>query len=813
MYVHLFRPPRFAPLCLFFPRRSIWIWLLLLWSPTGDCFATDVRFVGTGAYSVSGNSVVLQADRVDNNDFFGISGTLRLELWAFSAPFPQVTSGYKLAQYVIGQIPGGTTRTGINSGSTPFLTPPPGIWSFSLQLREYTGFGADGYATRDFINMPTPVRVAGGAYIGDVRILGLARWQVTGSSVNLYVEQVRNVCNLGTSGSLRLDLWATTTPYAGGTITGYRFGSTVLNPLTGGYAYNNIDRTLTYTKPPDGTYYVTLTLAEYHNGNYLSIDYLNYTNRLVAGNIPSSPVARAATSVTAAGFTASWNAVANAAGYLLDVSTSSTFGSYVEGYQSLDVGNTLSRSISGLTSGITYYYRVRAYNGIGTSGNSATIAVTLPCTYLVTTLSSGGGTVSGGGLKTCGGPVSVVATPGSGFRFVNWTDGGTVVSTAANYTFIASGDRTLVANFFDAQGPSIAISSPATGAIYTNARVLTIAANAMDNVGVRAVEFYDGSSLEGISTAPPYTQSWSFTVSENGPHVWTARAYDSIGNISTSSPVTLTVSIDVTAPNINITSPTNGQRFSARTITVSGNASDPGSPASGVGVVQIRVNGGSWANATGTGTWTRSVTLSPCENSIEARSVDRSGNYSAIRSVAVTYTGTNTAPVRPINGFPPGGAVNVSLTPTLDASDFADLDCLGDTHTASRWQVLSGSTIVADSGTNALSLTSWTVPTNRLYFGSNYQWRVRYRDSRNGWSSNSVATGFTTAGPSLAGLKTGTNMVFTWPTNARGFRLQWTTNTAATSWSNAASAAVINGKYTVTNRVTTNGRAFYRLKR
>ena len=759
-----------------------------------------------------GNSVFLHADRVDNNEFFGISGTLRLELWAFSAPFPQVTIGYKLASHVIGRIPGGITWSDINSGAISFLLPPPGTWSFSLQVREYTGLGADGYSTRDYINFPTPVRVAGGAFIGDVQIIGLTTWQVIGSSVNLYVEQVRNVCNLGRSESLRLDLWASTTPYTGGTITGYRFGSTALNPLTSGSVYNNINQTLTYSKPPDGNYYVTLTLSEYYNGSYLIIDHLNYTNRLVVG-IPSPPVAKPATSVTGAGFTASWNAVGGATGYLLDVSTSSTFSSYVAEYQNLDVGSTLSRGLSGLTSGITYYYRVRAYNGIGTSGNSGTIAVTLPCTYLVTTLSSGGGTVSGGGLKTCGASVAVVATPSGGFRFANWTDGGSVVSTAATYTFTASGDRTLVANFLDAQAPSIAISSPATGAIYTNAQALTIVASVTDNVGVSAVEFYDGSSLGGIRTTPPYTHSWPFTPSENGPHVWTARAYDNTGNISTSSPVTLTVSIDVTAPNINITSPTNGQVVSARTITVSGNANDPISPSSGVSVVQIRVNGGSWTNAAGTGTWTRSVTLSPCENNIEARSVDRAGNYSAIRSVAVTYTGTNTAPVRPINGFPPSGAVNVSVTPTLEASEFADLDCSGDTHTASRWQVLSGSTIMADSGTNTASLTSWTVPTNRLYFGSNYQWRVRYRDNRNGWSSNSIATGFTTVGPLLTGVKIGTNMVFTWSTNARGFRLQWTTNAATTSWSNAISASIINGKYTVTNTVTTNGRALYRLKR
>jgi hypothetical protein len=786
---------------------------LLLLALAPDCVATSLSFVGTGSYNISGSSVVLRADQIENNEFGGISGTIRLELWAFSSPYPQTTFGYKLASYVVGQLSGGYYFYGVNSGSIPFSLPPPGTWSFSLQVREYVGGGGDGYVTRDYINFSSPVRVAGGAFVGDVEILGLTSWQVGGSSVSLYVEQIRNICDLGTSGSLRLDLWATTAPYTGsGPITGFRFASTALNPLTAGYVYDNINRTVTYFEPPDGTYYVTLTLAEFHNGEYLTIDYLNYGSRLVVGTVPSPPIANPATSVNATGFTATWSPVASATGYLLDVSTTSTFNSYLSGYQSRDLGNTLSRPVSGLVAGATYYYRVRAYNANGTSGNSGTIAVTLPCTYLVTTTSSGGGTTSGGGVKTCGASVAVVATPSSGFRFVNWTEAGNVVSTSATYTFAGSSDRTLVANFFDVQSPSVSISSPRTGTTYSNAQSVTIGATAADNVGVSAVEFYHGSSLAGVSTAPPYTHIWSFNLPDNGQHVWTARAYDAAGNRSTSGPVSLTVGIDVTPPTVTITNPTNGQVVTTRTITVTGTAIDPTFPSSGVVLVQVRVNGGSWSNATGTATWTRSVTLSPCQNTIEARCLDRAGNDSGIRSVTVTYPGANTAPARPANSFPPDGEVNVSLTPTLQATPFLDLDCVADTHAASRWQVLSGSTIVADSGTNVFSLTSWTVPANKLYFGSNYQWRVRYRDNRNGWSTNSIATRFTTIGPPLTGVTMGTNMVLTWPTNARGFRLQWSTNAAVGNWSNAASPVIASGKYTITNKMD-KGRSFYRLRR
>jgi hypothetical protein len=353
----------------------LWLWLIVLQLVASNCLGTSVSFVGSGFYNILGNTVVLSANEILNNDIGSISGTLRLELWAFSAPYPQATVGYKLASDVLGQLNGGFDFFAINSGSIPFLTPPPGTWYFSLQAREYVGTGSDGYATRAWINFSSPVRVAGGANFGDVLIVGSTSWQVVGSSVNLVVPQVANICNLGVSGSLRLDLWATASPYGGGTITGYRFGSVPLNPLTGGYNYNNINQTVPFISPPDGVYYVTLTLSEYSSGIYTTDSYVTYATPLAVGSAPPAPVANAATSVTSSMFIANWSSVAGATGYRLDVSPSSTFSTYVGGYQDLDVGNVTSSVISGLSAGTVYYYRVRAYNGVGISRNSATISV------------------------------------------------------------------------------------------------------------------------------------------------------------------------------------------------------------------------------------------------------------------------------------------------------------------------------------------------------------------------------------------------------------------------------------------------------
>ncbi len=58
-----------------------------------------------------------------------------------------------------------------------------------------------------------------------------------------------------------------------------------------------------------------------------------------------------------------------------------------------------------------------------------------------------GGTVEGAGTYSSGATVNLTATAANGYRFVNWTQSGEEVSTSAVYTFTASGNRELTANF------------------------------------------------------------------------------------------------------------------------------------------------------------------------------------------------------------------------------------------------------------------------------------------------------------------------------------------------------------------------------
>jgi hypothetical protein len=91
-----------------------------------------------------------------------------------------------------------------------------------------------------------------------------------------------------------------------------------------------------------------------------------------------APIGLASANVDGNSFLASWDAVAGATDYQIDVSTSSTFASTLPAYTNLSTGGMTTLSITGLIPLTNYYFRVRASSG-GCGINSVTFPVSTLC--------------------------------------------------------------------------------------------------------------------------------------------------------------------------------------------------------------------------------------------------------------------------------------------------------------------------------------------------------------------------------------------------------------------------------------------------
>lgn len=123
--------------------------------------------------------------------------------------------------------------------------------------------------------------------------------------------------------------------------------------------------------------------------------------------------------------------------------------------------------------------------------------------------------------------------------------------------------------------PTVALSAPLDAATFTAPATIPIAADAADSDGtITKVEFFNGSEKLGEDSTAPYTFDWAIV--PQGSYVLTARATDSSGQSTTSSPVNISVGAPNTAaPTVSITSPANNAGFIApATINIVADASD-----------------------------------------------------------------------------------------------------------------------------------------------------------------------------------------------------------------------------------------------
>ncbi|MBO7481616.1 MAG: C10 family peptidase, partial [Bacteroidales bacterium] len=132
-------------------------------------------------------------------------------------------------------------------------------------------------------------------------------------------------------------------------------------------------------------------------------------------------------------------------------------------------------------------------------------------TYTVTANANpvAGGSITGAGSYTYGQTVTLNATANTGYTFINWTENGTEVSTNTQYSFAATADRTLVANFQINTYTISASASPAAGGTVNGAGNYThgqnVALRAVANTGYNFVNWTENGMI--VSTNANYSFS------------------------------------------------------------------------------------------------------------------------------------------------------------------------------------------------------------------------------------------------------------------------------------------------------------------
>ena len=250
-------------------------------------------------------------------------------------------------------------------------------------------------------------------------------------------------------------LGATVSADGGAVITDYGIvWGTSANPTTS----NNKVQKGTSVSPPN-----TFTVSATGLPAGTTVHYRGYavnsvgTSYSAGGTIltkPAAPTASASSSPNLGGFTASWNASTGASSYSIDVARDSGFTSLV--VNNVDAGASTSYAVTGLAVG-QYYYRVRAVNETGTSGNSGTITAT--------TSTADTRNRSGGASPTVS-PASPVVGDTVTFEFESW---GTISENFGRPRLWTSASSTLTAGSAEAWGGYVGVDAKSVSKQFTSA--------------------------------------------------------------------------------------------------------------------------------------------------------------------------------------------------------------------------------------------------------------------------------------------------------------------------------------------------------
>jgi chitinase len=245
---------------------------------------------------------------------------------------------------------------------------------------------------------------------------------------------------------------------------------------------------------------------------------------------------------------------------------------------------------------------------------------------------------------------------------INWDNICSAYGFAQNFQTIYSGIVNAV--------PTVSITSPTNNAAFAALSSITINANATDADGtISKVEFYRGTTLLNTDNAAPYSFIWTNVTA--GTYSLTAKAYDNLGAVTTSTAVTIVVTAPNVAPSVSLTSPTANASFATpASVTINATATDADGTISKVefynGTTLLNTDNAApysfiWANMAA-GTY-----------SLTAKAYDNSGAITTSAAVSIVVKAANVAPsvsiTSPINNASFAAPASVTINATATDAD------------------------------------------------------------------------------------------------------------------------------------------------
>lgn len=324
-----------------------------------------------------------------------------------------------------------------------------------------------------------------------------------------------------------------------------------------------------------------------------------YTNPILIDTVASSSATTAAVTLVSPVDGASY-----VTGSQIIFSATHNFGNvtppkidfYVNGSQFSTVATAPYQTLLGLTRAGTY-----EVHAVGRSGNVTTVSAPVRITVSsntapvvsITSPTSGMAFVVGTGLTIA----AAASDPDGTIQDVQFFVNGASLSTdpttpytatwnpgsAGTYRLTAmatdnAGNQTLssvvVVTLTGNTPPTVSITTPSNGLLTNSGSAVSLTAQAADADGtVASVRFLANGIVVGSATTAPFAATWTPTAPGN--YTLVAQATDDSGNVTSSTPITITVSANA-APVVAVTSPTNGAVVRTGTsITLAATASDP----------------------------------------------------------------------------------------------------------------------------------------------------------------------------------------------------------------------------------------------